>query len=536
MVSTPMGERIFTLKTAEHPYRVFFEAMNEGAATLTGDGDILYCNKRLADLAGVPLSNLVASRFIDLIDRPERQAVSGLIAKGGDGVANLETSLRTPGGKIIPVNISVSPLKTEEMEYVCGVITDLSDVAAMKKLEQLNEELRVNTEELHASEEQLKASEEIAKRNARELEGVILQLAQPVLIYDKKGELVKFNPAVIEAFGLDLTSIDSKDYFEVLKKINLRYPDGLGIPLNEFPSRRALRGNNVVNEQILFTDIRGKDHAIRVSARPLYLEGEIIGSVVVWNDVTEMMDAQKAITKLNDDLIQRNAELISLNKELEEFAYSISHDLRAPLRVMEGLSGVVFEDYSGMLDESGKTHLESIKRNAKKMDDLILGLLSLTKIGRHPMKISEVDCEKLARDVAAECTAAFPGREIYVNVTPMLKAEADPVLLRQVFVNLLSNAIKFSSDRDSTRIEVGGGRSADENTYYVKDNGVGFDMKYARKIFGVFQRLHARKEYEGTGVGLSIVSKIIQKHGGRVWAEGKLNQGSTFFFTLPKRR
>ena len=218
---------------------------------------------------------------------------------------------------------------------------------------------------------------------------------------------------------------------------------------------------------------------------------------------------------------------------MESFSYSVSHDLRAPLRIIDGLSDIVLKDYHDKLDDEGKNLLKLIQGNTKRMDQLVLALLDFSKAGRQEMSIDEIDMEKAAALIAGDLKAMFPERNINVDIRELPPAHGDITLIRQVLTNLLSNAVKFTKDRDVASIEVGGRREGSENVYYVKDNGAGFDMEYADKLFKVFQRLHSLKEFEGIGIGLSIVDRIIRRHGGRVWAEGKPDEGATFYFTLP---
>jgi two-component system sensor kinase len=222
------------------------------------------------------------------------------------------------------------------------------------------------------------------------------------------------------------------------------------------------------------------------------------------------------------------------NKELEAFSYSVSHDLRAPLRAIDGFSRILLEEYTDKLDDDGKRVLDVIRNNSQNMGRLIDDLLAFSRLSRKQLEASGVDMHSLASEVFTQLEPGLGDQKIQFNLSPLPPVEGDPALIRQVFVNLISNAAKYSRPRPQSIIDVNGYYENGDCVYYVKDNGVGFDMTYAKKLFGVFQRLHSVEEFEGTGVGLAIVQRIVHRHGGQVWARAKLNEGATFFFSLPR--
>ena len=254
-------------------------------------------------------------------------------------------------------------------------------------------------------------------------------------------------------------------------------------------------------------------------------------------DQSDLEAAKAEIERMNQELErrvhERTSQLNSTIKELEAFSYSVSHDLRAPLRAIDGFSRLLFEDYYSQLDSEGKRLIDVIRNSTVKMAYLIDGLLAFSRLGRQPLASTEVDMTELAHDALLETETAEPGRNLEVRIGQLPPALGDRLLFRQVFINLLSNAMKFTRGTDPAVIEVGSTASGDNNIFFVKDNGVGFDMRYVDKLFGVFQRLHAVNEFEGTGLGLAIVQRIVHRHGGHVWAEGVLGQGATIFFSLP---
>lgn len=250
-------------------------------------------------------------------------------------------------------------------------------------------------------------------------------------------------------------------------------------------------------------------------------------------------ETQRALLNMLEDIeLERNkveqskALLEAVNKELEAFSYSVSHDLRAPLRAISGFAQAVVEDYAPRLDEEGKRYLGLIQKNAHKMGQLIDDLLTFSRLGRQQMIATRVDMEALAKTVFEELAAQAPGRDIEFTIHPAPPVYGDQAMIRQVLANLFGNAIKFTRTREKASIEFGYQPELRKGAYYVKDNGVGFDMQYGGKLFGVFQRLHAATEFEGTGVGLALVYRIITRHGGEVWAEGQVDRGAKFYFTL----
>jgi PAS domain S-box-containing protein len=250
-------------------------------------------------------------------------------------------------------------------------------------------------------------------------------------------------------------------------------------------------------------------------------------------DITRQRLADEQIRQLNDDLQKNLAQLEITNKELESFSYSVSHDLRAPLRALDGYSKMLEDEYIGKLDEEGVRLFGIIRRNAWKMGKLIDDLLEFSKLGRKEVIKSEVNVERLVK-TAMEDIGETVRHQAKITVNPLLPVYADYSLLSYVWTNLLSNAIKYSSKKPDPQIEIGCVDEGSEIVYFIRDNGVGFSMDYVDKLFGVFQRLHKATEFEGTGVGLAIVQRIVTKHGGRVWAEGKPNEGAVFYFSLPR--
>jgi len=252
------------------------------------------------------------------------------------------------------------------------------------------------------------------------------------------------------------------------------------------------------------------------------------------NDITDRKRREREIQGLNQELAKHSTELEAINQELEAFAYSVSHDLRAPLRHMAGYAELLHKSASSLLDEQGRRYVTMIRESAKRMGNLIDDLLAFSRVGRAEMKKAMVSLDQALKDALNEIRPETDGRNIAWTIGALPEVYGDRSLLRLVMVNLISNAVKFTQTRPRGEIEIGCTEAQDEIVVFIRDNGVGFEMKYANKLFGVFQRLHRAEEFEGTGIGLATVQRVIHRHGGRAWAEGAVDRGATFYFSLPK--
>jgi PAS domain S-box-containing protein len=270
------------------------------------------------------------------------------------------------------------------------------------------------------------------------------------------------------------------------------------------------------------------------------VDGSITGIFIHATDITEYRRTLAQLAGIRNDLEhrveERTADLQAANSELESFSYSVSHDLRAPLRGIDGFTQVLLDDYGDSLDDTARHYLQRIQASAERMGHLINDLLRLSRLSRSPMKPQQLDLGMLATAVINELRSASPERQVTVTIQEPLPAKGDPGLLNLVLVNLLGNAWKFTREREHARIEFGAEDGDGETIYFVRDNGTGFDMQYAARLFGPFQRLHSPDEFAGIGIGLAIVQRIIRQHNGRVWAHGEVGEGATFYFTLPEVR
>ena len=270
------------------------------------------------------------------------------------------------------------------------------------------------------------------------------------------------------------------------------------------------------------------------SAQTLLNSSELLAASLAPFEMTNRgyEDAIHNLQSLNDELSQKTSELSEANKEIESFSYSVSHDLRAPLRSIMGFSQILWEDIGYSADPAIRRSAEKIMIAAQKMDSLIVGLLNLSKLTRKELIRNEINLSALAEDTISELRNSYPEHKITTIISPNIRAKGDVQLLRVVLMNLLSNAWKFTSKQLQAEVEFGVLNQNGKDIYFVKDNGAGFDEQYSSRLFGAFQRFHSEKEYEGTGIGLATVQRIIHKHGGQIWANAKVGKGATFCFTL----
>lgn len=287
--------------------------------------------------------------------------------------------------------------------------------------------------------------------------------------------------------------------------------------------------------------LRGADGKFRSFLTRVHPMKDAGGKVTQWfgtnTDVDELKRAEEAVRDLNASLeqrvIERTAEVEAANRELESFSYSVSHDLRAPLRAMNGFARMTIEEFGPSIPPEAARYLDRICKGGLRMGQLIDDLLAFSRLNRQPIKQSAINMTTVVQEVIGEIEKPIDGREVEFRVAELGMCRGDVVLLRQVWVNLISNALKYSRKSHQTLIEIGISITAGEHEYWVRDNGTGFDMQYAHKLFEVFQRLHPAEEFEGTGVGLAIVQRVVHRHGGRIWGEGEVGRGATFRFTLP---
>ena len=325
-------------------------------------------------------------------------------------------------------------------------------------------------------------------------------------------------------YGVKEQNIIGRSHYEVFPDIPEQWKE---------VHRRVLGGAIERNEADPWTRADGHIDWVRWELRPWYKSDNVIGGMIIFSEnITDRKKAEADLLKLSEEMAARNLELESLNKELESYSFSVSHDLRAPLRTITGFAKAVVEDYSDKLDELGRDYLLRIYNGSTKMSRLIEDLLRLSRISRQEIVRGRVGLSEIVSLLVAELQRADQERAVHVEIKEGLFAPADNGLMRIALTNLIENAWKFTSKNKESKIEFGSAENNGMIVYYIKDNGAGFDQTHVESIFMPFRRLHSEDEFEGTGIGLAIVERIIQRHGGRVWAEGEVGKGATFYFTL----
>jgi PAS domain S-box-containing protein len=386
----------------------------------------------------------------------------------------------------------------------------------------------------------IKRAEETAERLRRENELILRSAGEGIIGIDLEGNDKFINPAASQMLGYEISELIGKPGHNTWHHSGA---DGSPYALEKCPICRSLTGGVAYHTRDeVFWRKDGTSFPVSYVVTPALEDKKLVGAVVTFKDISEIVKIEEELKETADKLSRSNTELQyhisqveTANKELESFSYSVSHDLRAPLRHIGGYVDLLQKNASSVLDPKSLRYLTTISESAKRMGLLIDDLLTFSRIGRVEMQKSEFRLVPLIEEVLDDLRPEMKGRQITWEIGALPNVYGDRSLIKLVFQNLIGNAIKFTSPRAQAKIEIGAAYGKeDETVVFVRDNGVGFDMKYSDKLFGVFQRLHGAGQFEGTGIGLANVQRIIHRHGGETWADGAIDKGATFFFSIPK--
>jgi PAS domain S-box-containing protein len=442
-----------------------------------------------------------------------------------------EIKNRAKDGSVYWVDTTIAPFVDGDgkpQQYV-AIRADVTE----RKL--AGEALAGQAEELARQAEELSRSRQALETQTLTLQSVLDSMGEGLVAADEQGKFLIWNRAAERIVGYGPANLPAKEWSEHYGNY---LPDGVTpMPTEQLPLVRAIHGETSTAEIFLRNPKLVEGAWIEASGSPLKdKDGAVHGGVVAFRDITKRKADEQEIQKLNDELehrvVERTAQLEVANHELEAFSYSVSHDLRAPLRHISGFSKLLVEEFGATLDPTAQHYVDRIQSGTQKMGLLVDELLNLARVGRHALSVKPCRLNSIVADVVAILQPESEGREVEWNIAELPEVECDPVLTKQVFQNLLANALKFTRPRARAVIEVSCKDENGQPVFMVRDNGLGFSMKYVDKLFGVFQRLHRAEDFEGTGIGLATVQRIVQKHGGQVWAAGELDKGATFYFTL----
>lgn len=531
-LETLVAERTLALKEQLEFTESMTSNLQEGIYRINQNGIITFINPAGEAMLGYQPGALIGKNVHqtlhrhqqDNADHTEENCSLLTACRTGIAVHSFEEAFSMKDGTVFPILCTAAPLRDQDGSI--GAVFGFHDISERKQSEKALAEASLKNETL-----------------AVERETILNQLTEAVIVTDPDGLVIFINESAERLHGRTALQVLQKDY---RKSYHLLTEDGQPYPPDKLPLSRAVLNNEVVlDERWRIVRPDGSEILAIGSARPVWGGNHRkIGAVLTIRDDTARVAAEQALRKsdeevrnLNKDLEkrveERTAQLVAINKELEAFSYSVSHDLRSPLRSIDGFSQALIEDYGHSLEASGKDYLQRVRTESQRMGRLIDDMLSLSRLTRNELRKKPVNLSNMVREITDTLQEQDPTRGgVTFNIQSGLIADADEQLIHAVLQNLLSNAWKFTSQHEQAQIEFGMQAESGQSVYYVKDDGAGFNMDYADKLFGAFQRLHAMHEFEGTGIGLATVQRIIHRHGGKVWATGVIEQGSTFYFTL----
>ena len=538
------GPKVYTLESADSLYRNLVQEMNEGVATLTTDGTIVYGNSQLASMLKLPLEKLIGQRINDFISTKDIETFQKIFNKGFKTKSNGEISIKSVRGNVLPVYISVNTIKDLKGVYV--VITDLSQ--------------QKHHEELKTAHEQLNKSLEALKESEKSYRNIIENIQDAYMRSDKEGLIVMASPSAARVYGYDSPE-------EMIGTSALSYyknPNDRRYVLDVLQKNGKIEANE---SEALRKD--GTCFFASQNAQYYYdNEGVIQGTETLVRDITSLKKAEKEIQErlekerqLTEELSSANEELQAIseevltsndelrhaqnnlrllvselkmsNKELEQFAYVASHDLQEPLRMITSFTQLLEKRYKGQLDVDADDYIGFVVDGAHRMKDLIDDLLEFSRLNTEVREFELVIMEIALEDVLRNLKPSIRESKAHITHDYLPNIMGDHVQIIQLLQNLIGNAIKFKGN-DPPDIHISAKDNGNDWLFSVSDKGIGIDQNHQEQIFSIFKRLHTREEYPGTGIGLSISKRIVERHNGQIWIESELGKGSTFYFTIPK--
>lgn len=475
-------------------FAAIIESSDDAIISMRLDGTVTSWNPAAERLFGYSALEMVGQPIAHLIpeDRIEEEAEILQHLERGRPISHYETVRRTKDGQRVDISLTISPILDSS-----GLVVGASKIA------------RDITDR--------KWAEEFYMRFV----SIVNSAMDAIISVNADRQIVLFNLAAQRMFECSASEAIDGSLDRFIAPHMLRFSD----------AGSATSGGGHLGE---ITGLRkdGAEFPIEASISHATVVGKKVYTVIL-RDITQRKEVEAVVAQLNEDLQWQATQLQSANRELESFSYSVSHDLRAPLRHVQGYASLLGRELGESISEKARRYLQTITAASKDMGDLIDDLLAFSRMGRAQMIETNVSLDSLVADVRRALEPDTRNRQIEWVVPPLPEVRADPSMLKLVLSNLIGNAVKYSSKREQARIEIGTVGKEDERLiFFVRDNGAGFDPQYVHKLFGVFQRLHRAEEFEGTGIGLANVQRIIARHGGRVWAEGAVDQGATFYFTL----
>jgi PAS domain S-box-containing protein len=483
------------------------------------DGRILEANAAAVHTYGYSREELLSLTVRDLRARDTLGLTGAQMAQADAGGLLFETVHQRKDGTTFPVEVSSQGATIGGVRTLISIVRDITGRKQIEKaLQAAHDELELKVQERTAA---------LSEANAL-LQALMDNMPDHIYFKNLQSRFIRTSRSQANMLGLsNPAEVIGKSDFDFFPHAARSY----GEEQEVMSSGKPLID---LEEWVVWPD--GRETWVSTTKMPLRnAEGQTIGIFGISHDVTERKRTEQEIKQLNADLEKQAEKLQAANKELEAFSYSVSHDLRAPLRAIDGYTRILVEDYESSLDAEGKRVCAIISREARRMGQLIDDLLAFSRLGRKEMYASKIDMRGMAVSVLNELLKEDERARLDFQIGKLPTARGDSSLIRQVWFNLLANAIKFTSRKERALIEIGSKTNKNELIYYVRDTGAGFDMEYANKLFGVFQRLHSESEFDGTGVGLAIIQRIIHRHEGRVWAEGEVGKGAAFYFALPRK-